>query len=430
MKKYPSNPLLPNDIYVPDVEAHVWEDGRIYLYGTYEKKDEQLGSVFHVYSSDDMVNWTDHGVAFSSSEVHWIDTKSLWAPDCAYRNGKYYLYYSIPTGECGVAVSDKPYGPFQDVGQVVGVQGIDPAVLIDDDGQAYLYWGQVDNVSVAKLKENMTEIEIDSIKHPLTVKEHEYHEGSSIRKINGKYYYLYTDTHRHGRKPTAQGYSISDNPTEGFVYKNIIIDNFGCDPLTWNDHGSIECFKGQWYIFYHRSTHATDHFRQLCAEPITIDENGDIQEVKMTSSGIGKSISAKEVIPSCYTCGLTGNARIAKDENSLHTLAVCEIVPNDTLTYRYIAFNGETNVRLRIKANGIGTIQKTRINAAVWSQNDPPRVELYLDDEYYETIRFSNATNVYSTIEQAVPPVHKTHTLTLKFFGNFVDACLDELTFY
>ena len=133
---YAHNPILPNDIFVPDVEAHVWEDGRIYLYGSFDLQGKRTycSDRYHVYSSDNMIDWTDHGVSFTLADTDWAkDCGALYAPDCAFRNGIYYLYYCVPDGRCGVAKSDKPYGPFVDIGPIAHVHGIDPAVLIDDD---------------------------------------------------------------------------------------------------------------------------------------------------------------------------------------------------------------------------------------------------------------------------------------------------------
>ena len=169
---YAHNPLLDSRIFVPDVEAHVWEDGRIYLYGSLDHQGvfTYCSDTYHVYSSEDMVSWVDHGVAFTLADTLWAkDCGALYAPDCAYRDGWYYLYYCVPDGRCGVAKSQSPTGPFQDVGQIAGVWGIDPAVLIDDDGQAYLYWGQLTWGRGAKLKDNMVEIEPDSVTQPLTL---------------------------------------------------------------------------------------------------------------------------------------------------------------------------------------------------------------------------------------------------------------------
>ena len=339
------NPLLDDNIFVPDAEAHVWEDGRIYLYGSYDIKgaDNYCSDRYHVFSSDDMETWVDHGVSFTFPEGWANDCplKVLYAPDCAYRNGKYYLYYCIPDGRCGVAVSDRPYGPFEDIGQIKGMQGIDPAVFIDDDGQAYIYWGQFDGVRSAKLNPDMITIDGESVTQPLSVAEHDFHEGSSVKKINGKYVFVYTDTHRHkdkvkGGMATCLGYAVSDRPQDGFEYRGVIIDNYGCDPGTWNDHGSIERFRGQWYVFYHRSSHGCQFSRRVCAEKIEIDGDCSIKEVIMTSGDLTASC-----IKASAACALTGTVRIAGDP-----LVLTGISRGDTATFRYVTFDGEDDVVL------------------------------------------------------------------------------------
>lgn len=108
------------------------------------------------------------------------------------------MYYSLPEGEMGVAVSSQPYGSFQDLGKVTGVHGIDQSVLQDEDGSFYLYWGQLDCVRAAKLNDDMRSVDESAICQPLTVAEHAMHEGNSVRKRNGKYYYVYTLTHFYG----------------------------------------------------------------------------------------------------------------------------------------------------------------------------------------------------------------------------------------
>lgn len=417
---YAHNPILSPDIFVPDVEAHVWEDGRMYLYGSFDIQGEKsfCSPVHHVYSSDDLIHWTDHGVVFSISDSTWAkDCGVLYAPDCAYRDGWYYLYYCVPDGRCGVAKSQSPTGPFEDVGQIEGVLGIDPAVFIDDDGQAYLYWGQITWCHVAKLKDNMVEIEQDTVCTPLTVEEHEFHEGSSVKKINGKYYYLFADTHRHGDpdrpdgRPSCLGYAVSDHPMHGFTYGGVIIDNFGCDPAVWNNHGSMECFKGQWYVFYHRSTHGSEFSRHVCIEPICFDKDGAICEVKQTSSGIGQAIKATEQIPAHLACELQGHVRIAGDRKSAHVLVLAQMHNGDTATYRYLDFNGENTFSICMKANA---------NC---------RVELYIDGDYLADFKVP-ASNESATYHAKIPALQGRHTLTLKLYGRFTSASVESFTFF
>ena len=396
---YAHNPLLDSHIFVPDVEAHVWEDGRIYLYGSLDHQGvlTYCSDAYHVYSSDDMVNWVDHGVAFTLADTEWAkDCGALYAPDCAYRDGWYYLYYCVPDGRCGVAKSQSPTGPFEDVGEIAGVWGIDPAVLIDDDGQAYLYWGQLTWGRGAKLKDNMVEIEPDSVTQPLTLEEHEFHEGSSIKKINGKYYLLFADTHRHGSRPTCLGYAVSDHPLHGYVYGGVIIDNTGCDPAVWNNHGSMICYKGQWYVFYHRSTHASVNSRHVCAEPIFIEADGSIREVLQTSSGVGEAIPATEVIPANLACTLSGRVRIAGDADSAENLVLTEIADADTATYRYLQFDGEETFTIRLRASA------------------PCRVELYVDGLYHAEAT-ARPCEAYTAVTAKIPPLTGKHTLTLRF---------------
>lgn len=413
------NPILPEHIFVPDVEAHVWNDGRIYLYGSFDIKGQMsfCSPVHHVYSSDDLIHWVDHGVVFSLEDSTWAkDCGALYAPDCAYRDGWYYLYYCVPDGRCGVAKSQSPTGPFVDVGQIEGVWGIDPAVLIDDDGQAYLYWGQLTWCHAAKLKENMVEIEQDTICTPLTVQEHEFHEGSSVKKINGKYYYLFADTHRHGKpdtpdgRPSCLGYAVSDHPLHGFQYGGVIIDNFGCDPGVWNNHGSMEQFHGQWYVFYQRSTYGSEYSRHVCIEPIYIDEDGKIREVKQTSSGVGVAIKATERIHASLACRLRGHVRIAGDPEDAYDLVLAEIANGDSATYRYLDFDGEDTFTIRMRADA---------NC---------RVELYLDGAYHADFKLP-ASEQSMTKTVKIPAITGKHTLTLSWYGNFETACVQEFSF-
>ena len=407
------NPILHPQTFVPDVEAHVWNDGRMYLYGSLDiagKKDYCCGE-YHVYSSDDLLHWVDHGVSFRLSQAKWAEgNTALYAPDCAYRNGEYFLYYCVPDGRCGVAKSTSPYGPFEDIGYMEHLNRIDPAVFTDDDGQSYIYWGQFDGVRVAKLRDNMTEIDPDTITQPLSVAEHEYHEGSSVRKINGKYYYLFTDTHRHGGRATSLGYAVSDNPMTGFEYKGVIIDNFGCDPETWNNHGSLECFNGQWYIFYHRSTHCSQCSRHVCMEPITINEDGSVDEVKMTTS-VGKdAVCANLPLAAHRACEMSGTAYIDTDNKSTDGLTIRASRSGDSVTYRYLAFDGEDTFGIMISADS------------------DCRPEVYIDDNYLTALKIKKC-ELFSQYQIKHAPVHGVHTVTIKLFGDFKEAKISAFSF-
>ena len=251
------NPIVPPGVFAADPEGHQWKDGRLYLYVSRdESPDFYCSWRYDLLSTDDLRNWTIHRDAFASKgpndEVPYSDGE-LYASDAAYKDGKYYLYYSMRDAiDEGVAVADAPAGPFRDGRPVEGISQIDPAVFIDDNGQAYLYWGQF-SAKGAKLKDNMLEVDTTTIVDGLvTEQEHFFHEGSSMRKRNGIYYMVYS--HLRKGRPTCIGYATSRSPLGPFEYGGVIVDNAGCDPESWNNHGSICEFDGRWYVLYHRTT--------------------------------------------------------------------------------------------------------------------------------------------------------------------------------
>lgn len=338
------NPILEMKYFIPDVEARVWLDGRMYLYGSCDisKHNTYCSNKYYVFSSDDLINWTNHGICYSSDKANWGADNLLYAPDCIYKNGKYYLYFCMSDNSEGVATSLQPFGPFVDTKKIdlANENFIDPAVFLDDDGQGYYYWGQF-NLHGAKLKENMIEINIDTmLTNIINEKEHGFHEGASIRKRNGIYYLLYTDTSR--GKATCLAYAISKNPLGPFEKKGIIIDNIGCDKETWNNHGSIAEFNGQWYIFYHRSSQGTRFNRRVCVEPIYFNEDGTIDEVEMTTQGIQQPLNAEMDIDAYRACLLSGEIKtevFKQNANEEYYEYLCDIEDNNWAAYKYINFD-------------------------------------------------------------------------------------------
>jgi len=226
-------------------------------------------------------------------------------------------------------VSDKPEGPFRDPVQLP-CGGIDPAVFIDDDGSAYYYWGQF-RASAVKLNADMLSFNPRNVvPHIVTEEEHGFHEGSSMRKRNGIYYFIYPCILRGGR-PTALAYATASHPLGPFTYRGIIIDNAKCDPDSWNIHGSIEYFNGQWYVFYHRSSQNSRFHRRLCVEPIFFNSDGSINEVKMTSTASGEPFRQGETIEGWRACEVEGGAYI--DGKSLVMAA------GSKATFRYVKFH-------------------------------------------------------------------------------------------
>jgi len=366
------NPLLPRYFFMPDVEARVMPDGRLYLYGSQDisGSSNYCSKEYHVFSTDDpkMECWTDHGVSLCNTKenpgIPFYPDTNLYAPDAVYRNGKYYLYVCGANQFEVVMESDVPQGPFVNARLIEGADGdsIDPAVFVDDDGQAYLFWGQF-RLKGAKLKEDMATLDMGSLTESiLTEMEHGFHEGASIRKRNDKYYMVYTDISR--GKATCMSYAMADSPLGPYKKGGVIVDNIYCDPKTWNNHGSIEEFCGQWYVFYHRTSQGSMACRRVCAEPITFNEDGTINEVEMTSQGASGPICGFEPIDASTACRVKGNICIAPEPQfERYAADVNEILSNggggnwveDWAEYKYIDLaDGASAWKLR--ARGCGKI--------------------------------------------------------------------------
>jgi arabinoxylan arabinofuranohydrolase len=341
------NPILPLQHFVPDVEARQWQDGRLYLYGSYDLSGgtTYCSYEYHVFSSADLFNWVDYGESFRStgpnSQVPWADMP-LYAPDCIYRDGRYYLFFCLSDHSEGVAESPRPEGPFTRAVPVAGAHGdgIDPSAMVDDDGQVYYYWGQF-NLRGARLRPDLQGIEPDSLHHDLlTEAAHGFHEGASIRKRGGLYYLVYTDISR-GRA-TCLSYATGRSPLGPFEKGGVLIDNTGCDPHTWNNHGSIAEFNGQWYLFYHRSSQATRFNRRVCVEPIHFNSDGSLEEVEMTTQGVSGPLDAAQTIDAWRACLLSGQVHTEAVQPGASSPAFSEhltmIHDGDWAAYKYIDF--------------------------------------------------------------------------------------------
>ncbi|MFW6304126.1 MAG: family 43 glycosylhydrolase [Candidatus Sumerlaeota bacterium] len=355
----PMNPLFPPEHHIPDGEAHTWPDGRIYVYGSYDTDGDTFycSGKYHVFSSNDMLTWKDHGVSFTASQGH-TPMRRLFAPDCMYKDGKYYLAYCGPGGVEGFAVSEDPGGPFSDAFAVQGADGdaIDPAVLVDDDSSVYYFWGQF-SLRGARLTDDLHAIDKNTFDPAMLTEEKDgFHEGACIRKRNGLYYMVYTDTSR--GKATSLGYAISKSPLGPYEKKGIIIDNDGCDPETWNNHGSIEPFNGQWYVFYHRSSQGARCNRRMCAEPIRFNADGTIDEVEMTTQGASGPLDAFQPLGAWRACELSGKVYAKPfDRRSPETPyeeRLTNVHNDDWAVYRYLNFKGGASVFKAVAGCAVG----------------------------------------------------------------------------
>lgn len=282
------NPFV-HSIYTADPSAHVWSDGRLYVYPSHDIDPPQgcdLMDKYHVFSTDDMVNWTDHGEILGAADVDWGRPEGgfMWAPDCAYKNGTYYFYFPHPTGagdqwnstwKIGVATSAEPAANFEVRGYIEGLKSmIDPCVFVDDDGQAYLYYGGGGQCEAGKLKDNMMEID-----GPMTPMQGlvDFHEASWVHKYNGKYYLSYSDNNELGGNQLR--YAVSDNPLGPWTSKGVYMKPTGSP----TNHGSIIEYKGQWYALYHTSLRSGHPWlRSICVDSLFYNGDGTIQMVEQS----------------------------------------------------------------------------------------------------------------------------------------------------
>lgn len=363
-----ANPYLPNWEYIPDGEPRVFGD-RIYVYGSHDRKDsiDFCDYKLKVWSApvSDPTKWVCHGDIFRSrdghdspSDVDWTD-ELLFAPDVVERGGKYYLYAYIVNAKGCVAVADRPEGPFRLLSRYEydipnhydNGTFIDPGVLVDDDGRVYVYCGYQGSY-MCELKDNMYEAVPGSYKLDIipTAEPHRFFEACSPRKINGTYYLIYSP-----QRGSCLDYATSDSPTGPFTYRGTIIDN-GIDFPGGNDHGSVCCVNGQWYIFYHRMTNGTIMSRRGCVERIEILPDGTIPQVEMTSLGFEESLNPYDFTQADTACVLKGGCYIT--ETSVFERPIVNVTDGCVMGWKYFDFGEDfasKTMQIRLKLRGTGS---------------------------------------------------------------------------
>lgn len=328
---FAQNPFVRNQ-FTADPSARVF-NGRVYVFPSHDipvpegknlRKDWFCMEDYHVFSSENLVDWIDHGMIVSQYDAPWVDSTSysMWAPDCIERNGKYYFYFPANTnvvGEngrkgfgIGVAVADKPEGPYVTQKESIkGIFGIDPNVLIDKDGQAYIYWS-MGQIFVAKLKENM--LELDS--EPMVIEnlpQKGLKEGPWVFERNGIYYLTFP--HVENRIERLE-YAIGNSPVGPFKMTGVIMDESptGC----WTNHHSIVEYNQQWYLFYHHNDYSPkfDKNRSIRVDSLFFNADGTIQNVKPTLRGVGLSSAEQPIEIDRYSAMSESGASIAFIDSS------------------------------------------------------------------------------------------------------------------
>lgn len=331
-KRQAFNPFLPDYEYVPDGEPHLFGD-RVYLFGSHDKFN---GTSFCLNDyvcwsapADNLADWRYEGIIYRrmqdpNGKRGFLN--ALYAPDvCRGADGRYYLYYFLAqNGLISVAVCDTPAGKYEFLGHVrypdgvpIGKKGepfqFDPGVFVDDDGKIYLYTGfgpvrypailrgwhktSEHGAMVFELQPDMLTVRggfryigVKGRKESkgTPYENHEFFEASSMRKFNGRYYFIYSSYQGH-----ELCYAVSDSPVGGFRYGGTLVSNgdigvngnYNAVNYTGNTHGSILELNGRYYVFYHRQTNRHQFSRQACAEEIRFAD-GRFEQAEMTSCGL------------------------------------------------------------------------------------------------------------------------------------------------
>lgn len=418
------NPYLPSWEYIPDAEPYVFGD-RVYIYGSHDRFNAPIFCMndYVCWSApvNDLSNWTCSGVIYRKKQdpMNKLGLRLLFAPDVAKGpDGRYYLYYAFDfLGVIGVAVCDTPDGQYEFYGHVHYQDGtllgrrkgdefpFDPGVLVDDDQQVYLYSGFATKVppilsgfhdlqhnggSVIVLDQDMVTIQRapkllfprKGSSLPGRFEGHEFFEASSIRKIDGKYVFVYSSSNNH-----ELCCAISERPDGGFRYGGTLVDQGDlymegrtdeahARNYLGNTHGGMVQLNGQWYIFYHRQTNQHSYSRQACAEPLERTANGGFKQAEVTSCGLnGGPLAGKGCYPARIACNLwskQGTCRYdaafrkkahpyftqrGKDDDKDAVQYIANMRDGSVAGFKYFNIRDARSISVTVSGRGMGVMQ-------------------------------------------------------------------------
>ena len=387
---YAQNPLI-TDQFTADPSARVF-DGKVYVYPSHDipcgHKQGYIGfcmADYHVFSSENLTDWTDHGVILSQDEVLWADSASysMWAPDCIFKDGKYYFYFNaIEKGKLnergrriGVAVSDKPIGPFiPEEKPMEGLKGIDPNPFIDKDGKPYLYWADRSKLMVAGLSDDM--LSIITVPRAINELPKGFKEGPYLFERNGIYYFTFPLILN---KTEELAYATGDNPMGPFTYRGIIMDEspWKC----WTNHHSIIEYNNQWYLFYHHNDLSPrfDKNRSIKADSLFFRKDGAIIKVNPSHRGVGITNAARNIQIDRYSGCSAKGVRLSYVDNSqkMQGWKVTLFRKNAWVRYNKVSFDGFKPQSVKLKGmtdkGGLVTIRMDRPDGPVITQVKIPK---------------------------------------------------------
>jgi hypothetical protein len=368
---FATNPLIL-DQFTADPTARVFE-GKVYVYASHDiheppgytgRKNWFVMEDYHVFSSENLTDWTDHGVILTQKDVPWADPNAfaMWAPDCVFKDGKYYFYFPTKdkNGEkrIGVAIGDSPTGPFTPApNYMAGVIGIDPDVFIDKDGSAIMSWSRNDALVMAKLEPNMLEIEGEVL--PIdNLPKKGLQEGPFMLERDGTYYLTYPHV---DNKIERLEYATGTTPMGPFKWAGVLLDESetGC----WTSHHSIVAYRGQWYLFYHdrELSPSNDKRRAIRADKLYFNGDGSIRNVTPTLRGVGLVNAASRIHVDRFSARSGDGVAVSylEDANPHAGWKIALGAAQSWVRFNEVDFGrgGQETVEVRAKAEGKGALE-------------------------------------------------------------------------
>ncbi|MBR2288866.1 MAG: family 43 glycosylhydrolase [Clostridia bacterium] len=465
------NPYLPSYEYIPDGEPYVFGD-RVYVYGSHDCFNGFLFclNVYVCWSAplSDLSQWTCSGVIYRNKQdpMNRLGIRILFAPDVAVGpDGRYYLYYAYDfLGVMGVAVCDTPDGQYQFYGHVHYPDGtlwgrrkgdefpIDPGVLVDDDGRVFLYSGFETKVPaiMSRLRAHrnsggvVLELEPDMVTirsgpkllfplktngAPEDFRGHEFFEASSIRKIDGKYVFVYSSTNNH-----ELCYAVSERPDGEYRFGGTLVDQGDlylagntdekhAKNYLGNTHGGMVQLGEDWYIFYHRQTNRHSYSRQACAERLVRRNDGGFLQAEVTSCGLnGGPLEGIGEYPAYIACNLwskSGTERVdgAKVKKRLadHPYFTQDKPDGDVSAVQYIA-NMQDGAVAGFKYFRFGEADRIRV---AYSTSAEGRIEVATDEAFRHIVAHLpvSAQGACCNTTTVFGPVHGVQPLFFRYIG-------------
>lgn len=380
------------------------------------------------YSTKDMVNWTDHGTIFGQSSFEWGHTWCFraWAAQCVERDGKFYLYVPIlrkntteegesPGYGIGVAVADNPYGPYEDAIGAPLIEGdwndIDPTVFVDDDGQAYLFYGQT--LKYALLNDDMISLKTQPVQFNVP----NYVEGPWFTKHNGTYYFMWagrggnTSAHKGGE---TLHYAYCDEPLGNYTYGGLLQET--TRGASFTNHPGVADFKGESYLFYHTDElpsgvgEDSGPHRSVCVDKFTYNDDGTIDPVSMTD-GV-------EPVDTLNPYNRTEAETIAWGLGLKTAGTVNDKGYNDMYVYN---MHNEDYIDVRNVDFGIEGAVKFTASVKDAKADADASIEIYLDEnDYIGTVKADNYTDAWKEISVDLnKKVTGIHDVRFVFKGNY-----------